>query len=134
MKTASKFHKAMIIAILVVSSFGFSVSVWAVPPKDTTGVEFSYIGNFNGKPVFLLNFDNEDQRIHTITITDTDGTVLYFDKIKSKQFSRKFQVDDDGPKNDMLRIELRSGNSEPPQVYQVKYSNRVVTETLISKL
>src|SRR4051812_5027156 len=123
MKTASKFQKAMIIAILVVSSFGFSVPAWAAPPKDTTGVEFSYIGNFNGKPVFLLNFDNEDQRIHTITITDTDGTVLYFDKIKSKQFSRKFQVDDDGPQNDMLRIELRSGNSEPPQVYQVKYSN-----------
>jgi hypothetical protein len=134
MKTRTMLYGKMSIALALFLSFTFSSFAFANDgKKDTTPVQLRFIGNINNQPVFQLYMENPDQEEYNITISDEDGTQLYFDKIRSKNFSRKFQVDTNEIQG-QLRVEVRAKKTDKAEIYQINSITRFVQETFVTKL
>ena|SRR5213075_1711600 len=134
MKTRTMRYGKMSIVLALFLSFTFSSFAFSNDgKKDTTPVQLRFIGNINNQPVFQLYMENPDQEEYNITISDADGTLLYFDKIKSKNFSRKFQVDTNDIQG-QLRVEVRAKKTDKAEVYQINSITRFVQETFVTKL
>jgi hypothetical protein len=134
MKTKTMRYGKMIFTLALFLSFTFSSLAFANDGnKDTTEVQLRFIGNFNNKPVFQLEMENPGLEEFSISISDEDGTLLYFDKIRSKNFTRKFQVNTDEIQGN-LRVEVKAGKTNKTEVYQINSITRFVHEMLVTKL
>ena len=133
MKTKIMRYRVMALSLALFLSSTFSFSASATNSNDSAAVQLRFIGNLNKQPVFELNLDNIDQDEYYITISDEEGTLLYFDKIRSKNFSRKFQVNTDEIQGD-LRVEVKSKKNNKTEVYRINSVTRFVQETFVTKL
>jgi hypothetical protein len=62
------------------------------PTEDTPRVSVQYTKPINGQPVFVVTLNNEQAEAYELRITDDAGTVLYTEQIRSKQYSKRFQL------------------------------------------
>ena len=102
--------------------------------KDSTPVELKYIGSINNQPVFQLNLDGAENDEFSISITDGNGDLLYFDKVKGKNFSRKFQVNTEEIMDGRLFVEIKERKSSKGELYEINSKTRLVQENLVSRL
>jgi len=133
MKTSIKNRGIMAIAFVAFSLLFSTVALAHNGAGDTTPVEFKFIGNINNQPIFQLDMENVDNDEYTVTITDLDGTVLYSDKLKGKNISRKFRINTDEVDGN-LRVEVKAKKSDKAEVYVINSTQRFVQETSVSKL
>jgi hypothetical protein len=101
---------------------------------DTTPVEFRYVGKLNDQPLFQLNISNPDNDTYTIKVFDEDGYIFYYNSVKSKLFSKKFQLQADDLPKGWFNVEIRSKNKNAVEVFRVTRISRFVQETSITKL
>jgi hypothetical protein len=62
------------------------------PVEDTPAVRVHYSQPINGQPVFEVTMNNAHQEAYELRITDEAGTVLYTEQIRSRQYSKRFQL------------------------------------------
>jgi len=122
------------VALFVAFSLIATVTLAHEGRGDAPVAELKFIGNLKNQPVFQLDLNNANQEDLTITIRDQSGEVLYSEKVKAKNFTRKFQLNTDEIGDEILKVEVRSSNSNKPAVFTINRDSRYVVETNISKL
>lgn len=96
---------------------------------DTTPVEVKYIGQMNDQPLFQVNIKNDGKEEYLITITDKEGTRLYSDNVKGKDYNKRFLINTDEVGGNPVKLEVRAKGSDKTEVFQIKTNNRFVQET-----
>jgi hypothetical protein len=122
------------VALLVVFSL-IGTAVFANNGNgDTPATQLKYIGSVEHQPLFQLNLDGSKEEYYYISIKDQQGQVLYNEKVKAKTFTRTFRLDTDDLGDAVLTVEVRSYNSNKPEVFTINRKTRFVEENSVSKL
>ena len=128
-----KTKPSLLIATLLFLSFAATAAV-IENPGDTTPIELKYVGNKDHQPVFQLNITNANDDEYTVTIVDVDGFLFYYDRVKSKTFSQKFQFNFDDLENSVIRLSVRSKNKKTTEVFRINSMTKVVQEASVTRL
>ena len=131
MKTRIKNYVA--VALSVVFIFITTIASANDGEKNPPVAQLKYIGNIKNQPVFQLDLNTDKENDFLISIKDEYGEPLYSERVKTKNFTRKFQLDTDNLGDAVLRVEVRTGDKKP-EVFMINRSSRFVEETSISKL
>jgi len=93
-----------------------------------------YIGTLDGQPIFRVQLDNQPGNIYHLTIKDDEGTVLYAEKIKAKQFSKSFKLDN-AERNDVkLTFTLQGNKSTQSKEFKVNTTTKVLDNVVVTTL
>ena len=133
MKQAMKTTRMITLGLFTLCTTGLSQATFAGSKTDNP-VELKFIGKFKNRPVFQLNLNNNETEQYFINIKDEYNTVLYSEKIKGENISRKYQLDiDDADLNSStfgVRVEVTSAKTHKTQVYKIS-SHKSVTENIV---
>jgi hypothetical protein len=102
--------------------------------KTTSTIELRFIGNLENQPVFLLNLANAEQEEFTITFRDEYGNVLYSDRVKGANISKKFMLNTDEIGNDILSVDVKAKKSGKVETFKINRSIVYVNETVVKKV
>jgi hypothetical protein len=102
--------------------------------KNIPGVEFRYIGTKENQPVFLLNLVNAEEDEYTISFRDKNGNVLYSDRLKGANISKRYLLNTDEIGTGELNVEIKSKKNNQVQLYKIGTTQSVVTETVVNKI
>jgi hypothetical protein len=94
MKQAMKTTRMITLGLFTLCTMGLSQATFAGSKTDNP-VELKFIGKFKNRPVFQLNLNNNETEQYFINIKDEYNTVLYSEKLKGENISRKYQLDID---------------------------------------
>lgn len=130
-----------IVALLVILTLSFSSSAFANGEKakapkgeNTNSIELKHIGDYENQPIFQLNLTTSEADEFTITLRDSDGNLLYADKIKGTVISRKFLLTTQEIGDNIVTIEVRSKKSSKAEVYTINRKQNLVEETYVTKI
>ncbi len=114
---------------LLAVTTGFTASA-----GDTTtgGAELKIAGQLNNQPVFQLNLNNTANQRFIIVVKDEFGTVLHEEIVYGTNITRKFQFNKELEGID-VRFEIRDVKGSKTEVFNVKNSSKVVSESAIVK-
>ena len=132
-------NKTTIIAAGLISIFTMALlpSTFAAV-KTGEPVELKFIGSKASQPVFLLNLNNPEVGEYLIALKDQDMNVLYSEKIKGINLSRKYQIaveEAEFRSPDFgVNVEVTSLKTHKTEVYKIRSSTRIVENILIAKL
>jgi len=93
-----------------------------------------YIGTLDGQPIFRVQLDNQPGSIYHLTIKDDEGTVLYAEKIKDKQFSKSFKFDNAARDNVKLTFTLQGNNNTQSKEFKVNTTTKVLDNVVVTTL
>ncbi|MEO6538379.1 MAG: hypothetical protein ABIT07_11390 [Ferruginibacter sp.] len=132
-------NKTTIIAAGLISIFTLaSLPSTFAGVKTGEPVELKFIGSKASQPVFLLNLNNPEAGEYLIALKDQDMNVLYSEKIKGINLSRKYQIaveEAEFRSPDFgVNVEVTSLKTHKTEVYKIRSSTRVVENILIAKL
>lgn len=138
MKRVMKNYSTMAIALMI----AFTLNSAAVSAnggikkndKEIPGLEFKYIGSKENQPVFLLNLVNADEDEYTISFRDKSGNILYSDRLKGSNITKRFLLNTDELGTNELSVEIRSKKNNQVQVYKIGTTQSLVTETVVNKI
>ena len=138
MKRVMKNYSTMAIALIVAFTLN-SVAALANDEvkkndKNIPGLEFRYIGNKENQPVFLLSLANAEEDEYTISFRDKNGNVLYSDRLKGANITKRFLLNTDEIGTNELSVEIRSKKNNQVQLYKIGTSQSLVTETVVNKI
>ena len=122
------------IALFLAFSFFATIALANDEKKDPPAAELKYLGNLENQPVFQLDLNSIQEAEFAISIRDQFGEILYSERVKAKIFTRKFQLDTDNLGDAELRVEVRSGKSNKPEVFTINRNTHYVEETSVTKL
>ncbi|NML24073.1 hypothetical protein HHL16_24560 [Pseudoflavitalea sp. G-6-1-2] len=130
-----------IVALLVILTLSFSTSAFANGEKEkapknesTNSIELKHIGDYENQPIFQLNLTTSEADEFTITLRDSDGNLLYADKIKGTVISKKFLLTTQEIGDNIVTIEVRSKKSPKAEVYTINRKQNLVEETYVTKI
>jgi hypothetical protein len=131
MKTESRNNRKLAIVALAFT-LAFSTPTLANDgdkenPTNTT--ELKFIGNLENQPVFQLNLINIEEDEISVTFRDEYGNILYSDKYKGANLSKKFLLKSDELGDATLNVTVRSKKNNSTEVYSID-----VEETVINKV
>lgn len=137
MKKGMLNYRSMVMALLI--AFGLSLSVSAIAngsygADDKSAPELKFIGNIDDQPLFQLNLNNTQEDVYTITITDAYGNLLYSDRVKGINISKKFRLNIEELGDETLRVKVSSKKTNKSDVYEIKRTSRLVEEATVSRL
>jgi hypothetical protein len=128
-KAASYFFSACTFLLLLAP-----VAVHAGEPvEDTPSVRVQHSKPINGQPVFQVIMDNNLAQPCELRITDAAGTVLYTEKISSRQYSKRFQVAAFTQEDVKIYVELTSKGNRKAQAYLVEGKAESAQELVVSR-
>lgn len=93
-----------------------------------------YIGTLDGQPVFGVQLDNQNSSVYHLTIKDDTGSVLYSEKIKGKEFSKKFKFENSDRNNVKLTFIVEGKEGSQSQDFQVNTSTKVWNDVVVTTL
>jgi hypothetical protein len=93
-----------------------------------------YIGTLDGQPIFRVQLDNQPGTIYYLTIKDEEGTVLYAEKIKDKQFSKSFKFDNASRDNVKLTFTLQGNKNTQSKQFKVNTTTKVLDNVVVTTL
>lgn len=95
--------------------------------------ELKYIGNVDNQPVFQLNTSAEEDEI-VVTFLDEAGNVLFSDKFKGANISKKFMLKSEEFGDAVLNVTVRSVKNNTTEVYTINRNHSYVEETVVNKV
>src|SRR5262245_59698393 len=117
MKNVISKNKAILIGTFAMMGVAFSNAVGAQEKTNAT-IEVKYLGFRDNNPVFEIFMNNSQTDLFVITIRNDEGDLLYSEKLKGKNISRKYRIDtDDEITEGGLRFEVRSVKSNKTEIY-----------------
>jgi hypothetical protein len=93
-----------------------------------------YIGTLDGQPVFKVQVENENNAVSHLTIKDDTGDILYSEKIKGKEFSKKFKFENADRRNVKLTFIVEGKDGAQSQDFQVNTSTKVLNDVVVTSL
>jgi hypothetical protein len=132
MKTKPVIRKFFIISMFVASMLVTLNNAYA-NGRDTTPVDFKYIGVLDNQPLFQLNIANPGGDVYTIKVFDEEGYIFYYYTTRSQNFSKIFQLQADDLPKGVLNVEIRSKKNNTIESFRVSRNSRLVQETSVSK-
>ena len=130
---AAKFTIALI--TLITLTVGFStVSLANEEPKKKSITELTFIGNMDNQPVFQLNLTTAEEDEIIVTFRDEAGNVVYANKFKGTNITKKFLLKSDGFGDANLHVTVKSTKNNTTEVYAINRSQAYVEETVVNKL
>jgi hypothetical protein len=121
-------------ALVVVFSLMAAVTFANNGTGDKPAAELKYIGTLKNQPVFQLSLNSADEKNFAITIKDVYGNILYSEKVKTKNFTRVFQLNTDEISDEVLKVEVRTDKNSKPEVFTIDRNTRLIEEPIITKL
>lgn len=113
---------------------GFTSPSFAQGPDNPSDDVVKYVGSLDGQPVFKVELNNEDAKARFLTIKDDQGTVLYAEKIKDKQFSKKFKFESADRDNVKLTFIIESDNDIQSKEFKVNTSTHVFNDVVVTSV
>jgi hypothetical protein len=127
-------NKAVIIAIAAFIGVAFVNPVRATE-TDPPGVEVKYLGFQQSNPVFEIVLHNHEIDNYIITIKDETGHILYAEKLKGKNLSRRYRIDtEDEIAAGTLLFEVRSVNAKKTEIYTVGVTETIKRNVAVNKI
>ncbi|MDQ6904054.1 MAG: hypothetical protein M3139_13715 [Bacteroidota bacterium] len=129
--------KMITMGLFTLCTIGLSNATFAGIKSDSP-TEFKFIGNVNNNPVFELNLNNSDADSYYISVKDESNNVLYSEKVKGVNLSRKYQLDID--ESDLnapgfeVSVEVTSAKTHKTQVYKVSTTTTVNSSFVVATL
>lgn len=137
MKQTIKATKMITMGLFTLCAMGFTNATFA-GTKTETPAELKFIGKIKNQPVFELSLNNNASDEYYINIKDADFNVLYSEKIKGENLSRKYQLDIDASElSDPafgVRVEVTSAKTHKTQVYKISSQASVTEKIEVAKL
>jgi hypothetical protein len=100
----------------------------------TDPVVIKYVGTLDDEPVFLIEFDNKNEELLTVSIKDDGGNILYVEKFNGKKFSKKFKYLTSDQPNVRLSFTLSGDKEKQTQVFAVNSNTRVIQDVVVTRL
>lgn len=137
MKQTFKTTKMITMGLFTLCTMGLTNVTFAGTKPDNPA-ELKYIGKTENHPVFQLNLNNNTAEEYYINIKDANYNVLYSEKLKGENLSRKYQLDID--ESDLsapdfgVRIEVTSAKTHKTEVYKISSQTNVTENIVVAKL
>ena len=137
MKQAMNTTKMIAMGLFTLCTMGLSASGFAAA-KTTDPTELKLIGRNKNQPVFQLSLNNGEAGEYFITVKDEDQNVLYSEKIKGINLSRKYQLAVD--ESDLMapgfgvNVEVTSSKTHTTQVYKIRSRTSVLQNIEVARL
>jgi hypothetical protein len=93
-----------------------------------------YIGTLDGQPIFRVQLENQPGSTYHLTIKDDEGTVLYAEKIKDKQFSKSFKFDNANRDNVKLTFTVQGNKNTQSKEFNVNTTTKVLDNVVVTIL
>ncbi len=122
------------VTVLVLSTVAFANNGEKAPKSATSNIEVKHIGNYENQPIFQLNLTAVESDEFTITLRDSDGNVLYSDKEKGTNITRKFLLTTQEIGDSIVTIEVRSKKSPKAEVYTINRKQNLIEEMFVTKI
>jgi hypothetical protein len=127
--------KAIILIALIAVTLGFSTVTLANDEGKTKNItEFKFIGNMENQPVFQLNLTNTEEDEFTVTFRDEAGNILYTDKFKGANITKKFMLKSEEFGDAALHVIVKSKKNGSSDLYIINRSHTYVEETVVNKI
>ena len=128
--------KSGIIAIaLLALTLGFSTVTLASDEDGNKNVtELKFIGNLENQPVFQLSLNGTEEDEYSITFRDDSGNVLYSDKVKGANITKKFMLKAEEIGDAIVNVVVKSKKTGKTEVYSINRSHSYVEETQVNKV
>jgi len=128
--------KSGIIAIaLLALTLGFSTVTLASDEDGNKNVtELKFIGNLENQPVFQLSLNGTEEDEYSITFRDDSGNVLYSDKVKGANITKKFMLKAEEIGDAIVNVVVKSKKTGKTEVYSINRSHSYVEETVVNKV
>ncbi len=137
MKQAMKTTRMITMGLFTLCTMGLSQATFA-GLKSENPVELKFIGKIKNRPVFELNLNNNEADQYFINIKDENSNVLYSEKVKGENISRKYQLDiDEADLNSSsfgVTVEVTSAKTHKTQVYKISTHTSVTENIVVAKL
>lgn len=121
----------VVITVILVS---FAGAAKASDGKGNLPVDIKYLGNANESPVFQVNFHNEAEEEFYIVIRDNAHNILYSEKVKGKNISRKFQLVNEGLSDDEIHFEITNRKANTSVTYKTKNTTETINEVTVEEV
>lgn len=130
MKTAMRNYGMLVATLLTFST----VTLANDGGRNNHVTELKVIGNVENEPVFQLNLTNADEDEFTVTFRDESGNVLYSDRFKGANISKKFILKSDELGDAYVNVVVKSKKTNKSDVYIINRSGSYVEETVVNKI
>jgi len=133
MKKAMRTYGIMI--ALIALTVGFTNTTLANDEgKNNHITELKFIGNMENQPVFQLNLSNDEDDEITVTFRDEAGNILYTDKFKGANITKKFLLKTEDFGDAALHVTVKSRKHNSTELYTINRSHTYVEETVVNKI
>ena len=133
MKKAMRNYGIMI--ALIALTVGFTNTTLANDEgKNNHITELKFIGNMENQPVFQLNLANDEDDEITVTFRDEAGNILYTDKFKGANITKKFLLKSEDFGDAALHVTVKSKKNNTTELYVINRSHTYVEETVVNKI
>lgn len=138
LKTARNYMRrtlnyTMLFCALVASSFPLATNAQEFS-FDKVNPDIRYLGAIQDKLIFQIDLQSKSTDLMYVSIKDEDGTVLFTEKIRDNQFSRKFAFDKNEFEGKKLSFIIHEANESKAQTFQVARQMRMVEDVVITRL
>ncbi|HWH63118.1 MAG TPA: hypothetical protein VNS50_07575 [Ginsengibacter sp.] len=137
MKQTFKTTKMITMGLFTLCTMGLTNATFAGAKTDSSA-ELKFIGKIKNQPVFQLSLNNNESDSYYISIKDANNNVLYSEKVKGENVSRKYQLDiDDADLNTEsfgVRVEVTSIKTHKTEVYKISSHKNVTEDIEVAKL
>jgi len=137
MKQTINATKMITMGLFTLCTMGLTNATFAGTKTDNPA-ELKFIGKVKNHPVFQLSLNNKTDEVYYVNIKDANYNVLYSEKIKGANLSRKYQLDIDESELSApdfgVRIEVTSAKTHKKEVYKISSQTNVTENIVVAKL
>ncbi len=135
MKQVMKNIKSVVAVALLALTLGISNTAVANNGGDNNNnVELKYLGQLKNQPVFQLNIKSAPDAEYLVRIIDEANNVVYAEKLKGQDITKKFQLSDDAQESSLLTFEIINRKDNSVTTYKVRNNTRTVQDIEIAKI
>lgn len=107
----------------------------ATEGNGTLPVNVQYIGFKNNSPVYQISFSNAETEEYIVTIRDNQYNVIYSERVKGKNLTRKYQLVNEGAQPDEpIHFEISSAKSNTTVKYKANNTAETVNSVKVVKV
>lgn len=133
MKTVISTLSRIAIVLVAVCTMSFSQTT-DIPGKKENPAELKYIGSIDNQPQFQLSLNNTESDEFVVTIKNKTGELIYKERIKGVNISRRYRLNTDEPNSTGVTFEVVSKKDKSRIAYTVKETSRLVQDVSITAL
>lgn len=134
MKKVMNNMKSIVTTLILVMTLGVTQSAFAFTGDKNQSIELKYLGQLKNQPIFQLTIKGAPEAEFVLRITDEANNVVYAEKLKGQDISKKFQLDDEALENSLLTFEIVNKKDNTVTTYKVRNNTRTVQDIEIAKL